>query len=414
MVMRYFYTFFIYIYTLLIKCAALFNTKARLWVKGRHKIIDIISQRLKDETAPLVWFHASSLGEFEQGGPVIETLKRDYPHYKIVLTFFSPSGFEIRKNYNSADYIFYLPSDTMTHAKKFVSIVKPKIAIFIKYEFWFNYIHFLSLNRIPIFYISAIFRNGHYFFKFYGCWSLKQLQKAEYFFVQDNFSEEILQSHGISKVSVAGDTRFDRVVDITTSHQKLPLIECFKGKNLIFIAGSTWDKDVELIFKLSELMPPEIKFIIAPHLIDKSNLIKLKVLFGKSSCFYSELNIENASTYRTVIIDNIGMLSTLYSYGYVAYIGGGFGKGIHNILEAACYGLPVLFGPQYKKFREAHELKALKTAFSIKDCNELIQITHQLFDDKKFYADISEKNKNFVISHSGTVKKIMDRIKTYL
>ena len=412
--MRIIYTFFIYCYTFIVRMVSPFNAKAKLWVSGRRHLLERIAASLKNEKQPLIWIHASSLGEFEQGRPVIEKIKDLYPHYKIMLTFFSPSGYEIRKNYNKADYIFYLPADTLSNAKKFISLTKPKIAVFVKYEYWFNYLNQLNKKGIPVFYISSIFRNNHYFFKFYGCWALSQLKKVNYFFVQNEISKNILNNHGISNVIISGDTRFDRVMSIASQNVSLPVVSTFVQNSKVIILGSSWPKDDSLFIGLIKTNIKGVKFIIAPHEINTDYIKKLLQTLGSKACTYSMLNEENAQKMDIVVIDGIGYLSALYRYAHLAYIGGGFGKGIHNILEAACFGLPVIFGPNYQKFSEAVELINKKGAFSISEEVPLIRKVNELLNDDFYFKATSEICISFVNSKSGATDKILNKLSEYI
>ena len=411
--MRFFYIFFIYCYTVIIKLVSPFNAKAKLWIKGRSHIIDKISATLKDEKQPLIWVHSSSLGEFEQGRPVIEKLKQNYPNHKILLTFFSPSGYEIRKNYSNADYIFYLPSDTPSNARKFISITKPKIAIFIKYEYWFNYLNELNTNKIPVFFISAIFRTNHYFFKNYGKWSLNQLKKIDYFFVQNEISKDLLLKNGISKVIVTGDTRFDRVLQIAANPLPLPVMKLFLENHKVIIAGSSWPVDDNLFTGLINSQIKGVKYIIAPHEIHIDYIENQIKRFGEKACKLSSLTDLNAKDMNIVIVDSIGLLSSLYAHAHIAYIGGGFGRGLHNILEAVCFGLPVIIGPSFQKFSEVVQLVNLKGAFPVTNEQMLIQKVNELLEDEKYYKVVSEICISFVSSNSGATEKIMKKVNEY-
>jgi len=412
--MRILYNLFIFTYTFIIRGASPFSKKAKLWVKGRQQLFEKIESALKNEKQPLIWVHSSSLGEFEQGRPVIEKLKHDYPDYKILLTFFSPSGYEIRKNYQNADYIFYLPADTPANAKKFTTITKPKIAIFIKYEYWFNYLNELYNNKIAVFFISAIFRNNHYFFKNHGKWSLNQLKKIDYFFVQNETSKNLLLNNGINHAIVSGDTRFDRVLQIAANPQALPLIKLFSENHKVIIAGSSWPVDDNLFSGLINTQPKGAKYIIVPHEIHDEYIEKLIKLFGKKACKLSSITEQNAREINIIIVDSIGLLSSMYAHAHIAYIGGGFGKGIHNTLEAACFGLPVIFGPHYLKFSEAVQLINIGGAFSINNEQMLIQKVNELLNDEKYYQHVSEICNSFVCSNSGATKMIMEKLKEYL
>ncbi|MDA3779752.1 MAG: 3-deoxy-D-manno-octulosonic acid transferase, partial [Bacteroidales bacterium] len=363
--MHYIYNFSIRVYFFLIKIASLFNNKAKLFVDGRKNLFNNLNKI--DSKNKLAWFHCASLGEFEQGRPLIEKLKKEHPEYKILLTFFSPSGFEIRKNYRMADYIFYLPVDTPKNAKKFVDLVKPDIVFFIKYEFWFNFLKEIKKNNIPLYVVSAIFRNKQSFFKWYGKRYRKELAAISHFFVQDDESKRLLAKININNVTVTGDTRFDRVYEISKQSKELPIINNFKNDTQVFIAGSTWKPDEEIITSYINKNHNKIKFIIAPHEIDETNIRRIENSIADNIPVvrYSNANEKDLSSVRVLIVDNIGLLSSIYKYANIAYIGGGFGKGIHNILEAACYSIPVIFGSNYYKFNEAVELVKKRGAFSI-------------------------------------------------
>jgi 3-deoxy-D-manno-octulosonic-acid transferase len=406
-----FYKFGIHIYFLFIYIASFFNKKAKLWINGRRKIIP-------NSDTSSIWFHFASLGEFEQGRPVLEKVRQLYPDDFIVLTFFSPSGYEIRKNTPLAGAVYYLPLDTAKNAKAFISAIKPKFAVFTKYEYWYYFFCEMHKRQIPVYIISGIFRPGQIFFKWYGKLHREILGFVSYFFVQDEQSEQLLLQSGIKKVSVSGDTRFDRVWENARHPKEIPYINEFKNGRNIFIAGSTWQPDEMLIVTLTSRYP-DWKFIIAPHEISEEKINNLVRLLPVNSTFrfshlttnpdyYRDLGIKS---YQTLIIDNIGMLSSLYQYGNFAYIGGGFGAGIHNTLEAAAFGLPVIFGPNYVKFREAHCLIELKAGFSITDEKSLIEVTDVLVNDKVFYHSAGERAKEYVDGHKGATNSIIDYIR---
>lgn len=408
--MRFIYTLFVRFYTLAIRLAAPFNTKAAQWVKGRKHLLNDYQNAFSDNKSPVVWFHASSLGEFEQGRPVIEAIKQTQPHVKILLTFFSPSGYTIRKNYSGADYIFYLPPDTPTNARLLLDTVKPVYAVFIKYEFWFNYLNRLNKENIPVYFISAIFRKEHWFFKWYGVWALKQLKKINLFFVQNDTSKSLLEQNGISSVVQSGDTRFDRVRDIAAQPAHLPLINAFAQNNKLVVAGSTWPQDDELLVNYIQKKQAGVKFIIVPHDIHPSYISQLLSRFGCPAIRYSEISEAHAPLAEVIVVDSIGLLSSLYAYAHIAYIGGGFGKGIHNILEAACHGVPVIFGPNYHKFAEAHSLLKAGGAFTITNAVELEETLNGLLNDENIRTRISEICRFFVIDNSGATQIIMNTL----
>jgi len=404
------YNISIYSYHLLISVSSLFNEKARLWLMGRKNIFFSLSDIINTKDK-FVWFHVASLGEFEQGRPVIEAFREKFPQYKILLTFFSPSGYEIRKDYKGADFIFYLPIDTKINAQKFIQIVNPKLAIFIKYEFWFNYLDVLHKKNIPVFIISAIFRKEQHFFKWYGGWFRKMLKKITFFFVQNRSSLELLDSIGIKNAKISGDTRFDRVFAISQKTQKYPLVAKFTEGKKVFLAGSTWQPDEELIEQLADKNKNDIKFIIAPHEVHEERIRSLISRFGKHKVLrHSESDEININHADILIIDGIGFLSSLYQYCDVAYIGGGFGKGIHNILEAATFGKPVIFGPNYFKFQEAVELISQGGAISVNNINELFKNTDKLLKEADYYRTCSEICKNYIISKCGATHIILDNL----
>ncbi|MBL7889120.1 MAG: 3-deoxy-D-manno-octulosonic acid transferase [Bacteroidia bacterium] len=407
------YNISIYLYRIAIGITSLFNKKAQLWIDGRKDIFKKLEIVFSKKQTSIIWVHCASLGEFEQGRPLIEEIKRKHPNYSILLTFFSPSGYEVRKNYQGADYIFYLPIDTPTNTDKFLDIVKPAYTFFVKYEFWFNYLNALKKRKIPTYLVSGIFRDDHHFFKPYGKWSRKQLACFNHFFVQNKHSEELLQSIGYTNTTVTGDTRFDRVSEIAKTVKRFDLIEQFCKDHPVFIAGSTWNED-EQILAQSSIISMGYKLIIAPHEIDEKHIDSIIRQFKTGSpetqCIrYSELTEKNDSLATILIIDNIGMLSSLYQYGKLAYIGGGFGKGIHNILEAATFGLPVIFGPNYQKFTEAKELIEQKGAFSISSEAGLNNILNLLHNESAL-KNASTIAKNYVESNTGATSKILSHI----
>jgi len=421
------YDLLIHLYGDAISMAAMFNPKARAWVKGRRNLFAELKlavgswqlaesshhSTLKTQNSKLeavAWFHCASLGEFEQGRPVIEAFRKEHPDWKILLTFFSPSGFEIRKNYEGADWVFYLPLDTPGNAKKFVRMVNPSIVVFVKYEFWFRYLDVLYRKNIPVYVISASFRASHHFFKWYGGWALKQLKKVTRFFVQDEPSAELLRAKGIEQVIVSGDTRFDRVAAVVSNPKSFPLVEKFASQMPIFLAGSTWPADEELVLKLLETHSDRMRFIIAPHEVGEQRVDSLQLAVGSSALRFSELTEENVLEAKVLIIDGIGYLSHLYQYATIAYIGGGFGTGIHNILEAAAFGKPVIFGPKYQKFREATELIDSGGAFPIQTFHQLNNRTSELFENQEFCRKTSEICRNYVVDHRGATGIILQSL----
>lgn len=403
--MLFLYDFGIRVYYFLVLLASLKNKKARAWIEGRKNVLNRISSQI-DPAREHAWFHFASLGEFEQGRPVLEEFKAQYPNTSIVITFFSPSGYEIRKDYKGADHVFYLPLDTRANAKEFIKLVKPAIAIFTKYEYWFHYFKELRNNDIPLFIISGIFRPDQAFFKWYGSLHRNMLQMVSHFFVQNEVSKTLLGSLGLNNVSVTGDTRFDRVVKNMSEVPEISRVKDFCNGSKVLIAGSTWPQDEALIAALVAKYT-DWKFIIAPHEIDPPHINSIKKLFPNSLKFSDQ---KVRTTEQVLIIDNIGMLSSLYQYGDIAYIGGGFGVGIHNTQEAAGFGMPVIVGPNYKKFQEAVDLIKIGAYFSIETEDELMDRMEYLQDD-----DIRNKlgaiAKDYVLNKAGATKIILNYLK---
>ena len=383
------------------------NKKAKLWILGRKNIFERLAAQI-DHKAPIIWMHVASLGEFEQGRPIIEKIKEQHPEYKILLTFFSPSGYEIRKNYPGAEYIFYLPLDTRANARKFLDIVKPEMAIFIKYEFWVDMLRELNCRDIPTYIVSAIFRRNSMFFSPIGGLWREALGYYKTIFVQDSDSKDILAELNCHHVVVAGDTRFDRVAQIAAAAKKIDLIEQFKGDNQLLVAGSTWDKDEELIVELAN-NHPEVKFIIAPHEMDEGRMAKIASRAAGGAIRYTQAD-NSLCDKQILILDTIGMLSSVYSYANFAYIGGGFGVGIHNTLEAATFGLPIAFGPNYHKFKEARDMIALGAATSISNYSELQAWFYPLYSDLNYLEKRSEIAKLYTAQNQGATEKFLQSV----
>jgi 3-deoxy-D-manno-octulosonic-acid transferase len=400
------YDIFIKIYLFSLKTAALFNAKAKKWVEGR-RIFPILNGTQKK-----IWVHCASLGEFEQGRPILEKLKQTYPNYPIVLTFFSPSGFEIRKNYPGADYVFYLPVDTNKNAIKFIQEVNPVLVVWVKYEYWFHYLNELKKRSIPVLLVSAIFRQSQPFFKSNNKFWKKILSCFDHIFVQDEASSQLLKGIEITQnITISGDTRFDRVLEIASKKSAIQEIEKFIEKKQVLIAGSTWLQDEKLLSKYM-LQHQTKKLIIAPHEIEAAHLKNIKQLFP-SSIFYSEwVDLKDKqNNIQVIIIDNVGMLAKLYQYATICYVGGGFNKsGIHNILEAAVYGKAIVFGPEYQKFGEAVGLAKRKSAFPISNEHELALVLENLFTDSILLKHAEDIAKEFVIEKSGATKIIVDYV----
>ena len=406
--MKVLYNLGILIFSALAHLAAPFNSRASFWVKGRKKWAEKIAEKIKPGDS-VIWIHCASLGEFEQGRPVIEAIKKEKPGFKILLTFFSPSGYEIRKNYNNADCISYLPADTPGNASKFIGLVKPEFVIFVKYEFWNNYISALYRNKIPLYLISGIFRPGQHFFKWWGSFFRGILMKFEKIFVQDQRSLDLLLGIGIKKVSLAGDTRFDRVVQIAGTARIIQKLEQFRGDEKLFLAGSSWRQDEEIIAEYINSFPNRMKWVIAPHEIDKSNIERIEKLFKVKHVRFSEYD-EDSVDARVLIIDNIGMLSSAYRYAYVAAIGGGFGKGIHNILEPACWGVPVVFGPNHERFKEAVDLLNTGGAKTFLTFDDFKRILDLWLSDDKIYTISADIASNYVKVNAGATEIIIKEI----
>ncbi len=409
--MIFIYNFGIQLYYWLIKFFSFYNSKAKFWIDGREnqKHLFDLKANVNDDW---VWFHFASLGEFEQGRSVLELFKKENNSYKIVVSFFSPSGFENKKNYPLADFICYLPLDTQSNAKKFIDHFNPKFVVFTKYEYWFHYFNELHKKEIPIYLISAIFRKEQIFFKWYGSLHRTILGMVSHFFVQDQHSKILLQSLGINNSSVNGDTRFDRVFETASSKDFNFPFQLING-NKIFIGGSTWKKDEEIILDLVQSEIKNINFIIVPHEIDAENIIRIKELFSNKSILYSEIlkSKEIKELPKILIVDSIGLLSKLYKIADFTYIGGGFDKGIHNILEAAAFGNPIIFGPKNQKFKEAQDLKKVNAAFEINSDKELKEIINILNNDIEVYKKASEESLKYISKNIGASRIIVSALK---
>ena len=422
------YNLSIYAYQSVIWLVSPFNKKAKLWVDGRNKlgIRDWILEKQKSQSPvpnfPIpnpqtAWFHCASLGEFEQGRPVIERFKQTFPAYVIVLTFFSPSGYEVRKNYTGADFICYLPTDTPSNARDFIEKINPTIAFFVKYEFWYNYLTILHKKQIPVISFSAIFRPNQIFFKWYGEFHRNILTNFDHIFVQNQASFILLQNIGIQNVTVGGDTRFDRVAEIVKKSHKHIVVNSFKADKPLLIIGSCWQEDFEIFAPFLNNFTKELKVIIAPHEINKKQIDNwIKVLKGNTIKFSDiaevEFDYENPFLYKTLIIDNIGMLSDLYREADFAWIGGGYGKGLHNILEAATFGLPIFFGNKnYKKFQEAVDLEELTGAKPVENTTDFASEFEKLYNDLDLRKRKSDIIKNYVEENLGGTDKIIKYVK---
>lgn len=385
------------------------NNKATLFLSGRENVFDLLEQkRLPGEH--YVWFHAASLGEFEQGRPIMESLKNSHPEFKILLTFFSPSGYEVRKDYQGADIICYLPMDMSWNVKRFLDIVQPDCAIFIKYEFWMNYLLELKKRQIKTYIVSAIFRESQLFFRSYGGFYRRLLKSFTHLFVQNDESVRLLHSIGFDNVTKVGDTRFDRVADIAAKSKDLPIVQAFKSDAKVLIAGSSWPNDENILLPYFNQNFP-LKLIIAPHEIDEEHLQSIISQLKRPYIRYSQATIENVKEADCLIIDCFGLLSSIYRYGEIAYIGGGFGVGIHNILEAAVYGIPVIFGPNFRKFQEAVDLQQKGGAFVIENYESFSQIMSEFLEENSsLYSSACKVSNDYSQANKGATSKVVNAI----
>ena len=410
------YNFAIYFYLLGVAIASLFNEKVRKMWRGERAAFDVLKQKV-DPEAKYVWFHAASLGEFEQGRPIMERLRSEHPEYKILLTFFSPSGYEVRKNYEGADIICYLPLDTPINAIRFLRLVRPVMAFFIKYEFWYNYLHILKYRKVPAYSVSSIFRPEQVFFKWYAKKYAGVLRCITHFFVQNEQSRELLEKIGITEVTISGDTRFDRVLQIKEQSKRLPLVEAFKNKKQtveeaykqeykVFVAGSSWPPDEDIFIRFFN-EHPEWKLIIAPHVIGDDHLQQIISKLNRKTVRYTEATPETAAEAQCMIIDCFGLLSSIYHYGEVAYVGGGFGVGIHNVLEAAVWNVPVFFGPNNKRFQEAQQLLASGGAVEITDYNSFDSAMTRFMNDEEWLKECGSKAGEYVKSKAGATDIVL-------
>lgn len=406
--MRLLYNIGIRIYWIVAGIISLWNRKAKLWRTGRKGWYYRLQGAL-DQGEKVIWFHCASLGEFEQGRPVIEAIRERFPGRKILLTFFSPSGYEKRKDYAGADYVMYLPLDTRQNAKKMLGLLNLEMVFFIKYEFWFHFLNQLKERDIPVYLASGNFRTGQLFFRWYGKWYRRFLGLFTHIFVQNEHSKELLEGIGLFRVDVAGDTRFDRVHELVNSPFSHPILDRMLKDAWVIVAGSTWDKDERLLAHAFRELPDNVFWIIAPHELSDGHIRNLQERFPGSE-LYTRLGNEVPGGTRVILVDTIGKLSYLYRYGSLSYIGGGFGKGIHNILEAATYGLPVIFGPEYKKFIEAIELTSLGGAFPIGNETELLFTIRQQFENPKLLKTASGIAANFVSNRVGATSAILKKV----
>ena len=405
------YTIAIYLYQLMVMLVSPFHEKARTLLRGQRNTFKILKENV-DKTARYVWFHAASLGEFEQGRPLMERFRREHPEYKILLTFFSPSGYEVRKSYPGADIICYLPFDTPSNVYRFLHLIRPEMAFFIKYEFWMDYMWACHHYGIPFYSISSIFRPNKIFFRWYGRPYARVLKYVTYFFVQDEQSRQLLASRGyVDNVTIVGDTRFDRVIDIAHQAKELPLVERFcSDAPYVFVAGSSWPPDEELIIPYFN-SHPNMKLILAPHVIDERHLQQIEQRLRRPSMRYTQATAESIAQADCLIVDCFGLLSSIYRYGQVAYVGGGFGEGIHNVPEAAIYGVPVLIGPNNKGFREAQDLLRMGGCFEITGPTLFNAVVDRLLSDNQLRKTRGAVCHDYITSNAGASDVIFKTLK---
>lgn len=410
------YQLFICLYTFGVWVVSLFSKKVRMMWQGEHQAFRILKERVNPNDK-YIWFHAASLGEFEQGRPLIEHIRKEHPEYKILLTFFSPSGYEVRKNYEGADICCYLPLDTIRNARRFLRLIRPAMAFFIKYEFWYNYLHILKHRGVPAYSVSSIFRPDQVFFQWYGRGYRKVLDCFTHFFVQNEESRELLSQIGIDRATVVGDTRFDRVLQIKEASKQLPLIEAFVGTaeqqpTKVFVAGSSWEPDEDIFIKYFN-QHKDWKLIIAPHVIGENHLKAIVSKLDRKVTRYSVATTESVRQADCLIIDCFGLLSSIYHYGSVSYIGGGFGNGIHNVLEAAVWSVPVVFGPNNKHFQEAQGLLKVQGGYQVENYQEFAELMNRFDNNADFLAQSGKQAGLFVSSRAGATQKIIDNIKDF-
>ncbi|SET30500.1 3-deoxy-D-manno-octulosonic acid transferase [Hymenobacter actinosclerus] len=407
--MRLLYSFGLRLYALLLRLLSPLVPKAAAWTAGRRGLLGRIQGELRHETAPRVWFHCASLGEFEQGRPLMEAYRAEYPGHKLVLTFFSPSGYEVRHNWPGADYVFYLPLDTAANARAFLDAVRPRLAVFVKYEFWHYFLRELQRRDIPAICVSAIFRPEQVFFQPWGRFFRRILGSFTHIFTQNQASAELLRGAGLNQVSVAGDTRFDTVVRTALAPPRsLPLVEAFTEDWCpVLIVGSSWPEDLAILAPLLQQYQQEMRFIVAPHEINEASLRRVEAALPGLVVRYSQAEAATVAQARLLLIDNVGLLNSLYRFGHFAYIGGAFGKGLHNTLEAAAFGLPLFFGPTYHKFQEAQDLVELHCAFPVNSADELLKAFGLLYYREEARLQVQDLSLDYVHDHSGATSKIM-------
>ncbi|MEI8278569.1 MAG: glycosyltransferase N-terminal domain-containing protein [Bacteroidota bacterium] len=399
------YRLLISMYGAILYIASFFKPKAKLFISGRKGLLQRMRQLLAQEQRPRIWMHCASLGEFEQGRPVLEKLRQQYPHYAFVITFFSPSGYEVRKNYDGADYVFYMPLDSPSNARDFIDIVQPRLCIFVKYELWYYYLSQLATRNIHIILISAIFRKDQLFFSWYGHLPRRMLQCISHIFVQNAESEKMLQEIGITNVSISGDTRFDRVIEAVSHKEDLPIAQLFCKKYKVIVAGSTWAEDEVFLHKALQLLPGDWKLLLVPHEVHAAHIRDIEKLFANDITCWSD-NQPDLNK-RVLVVDRVGLLLQLYKYGRIAWVGGGFGKeGVHNVLEAAVYGMPCAYGPVWHQFIEAQQLIDAKGAITTSHPEVFVKQLLQ-WDDEETYTHAAHAAKAYVIQNGGATDLIL-------
>ena len=411
--MRAIYSFLVHVAWFHLKLIAYLKPKIKLFVEGRKSVFSILENSITDAD-PIIWMHVASLGEYEQGLPILQKLKTNYPKHKILLTFFSPSGYEIKKNTKDADIITYLPLDTISNANKFIQLANPVLAIFIKYEIWPNYLNELQKKNVPTFLVSALFSKKQSYFKWYGGFMRKSLKTFHHFFIQDENSQELLKTIGFTNTTVSGDTRFDRVAEILERDNTLSFMTDFKQDKFCFVVGSSWPDDEKIIVEHINKSNYGVKYVIAPHNIKTEHIKNLKADISKKTLLYSELEHENSKDYEVLLIDTIGLLTKIYSYADIAYVGGGFKTGLHNTLEPAVFGTPLLIGPNYKGFREAEDLVEKGGTIVVKNKDEFSNAFEKLFNNRIMVEELGQINAQYAISKTGATTKVMNHLKQIL
>ncbi|WP_313790101.1 3-deoxy-D-manno-octulosonic acid transferase [Flagellimonas lutimaris] len=409
MPLRFLYNILINIAWVGLKVVALFNAKIKLFVKGRKNSFPILKEKIASNSKS-IWVHVASLGEFEQGLPILERLRTKYPEHKLVLSFFSPSGYEVKKNTTVADVVVYLPMDSNSKVKRFLNLINPELAIFVKYEVWPNYLYHLKKRKIPTILVSAIFSKRQIYFKSYGRFMRKSLDTFSHFFVQDEKSKKLLESIGFNNATIGGDTRLDRVSEILKRNNQLDFMNRFKNNQLCLVAGSTWPEDEELLINHINNTKEKMKFVIAPHEIKPAHIEKITSALQKRTILYSEIGSQNLKEFDILVVDTIGLLTKIYSYANIAYVGGGFATGLHNTMEPAVFGIPIIIGPQFEGFKEAKDLVKEGGIIPISSQGSFNNLMSELLDNPVSIKNIGEINSNYINSNRGAANLIMQHI----